>query len=180
VTAESNPESSTPFVTFCKCLMWLRSLPQARPKSIKEGHFPKELKANDIEARRPGLVVPRNKTTGEPTASALELLTEFAAFEIERLHLTQVIARDDKGKPTTAIAVLTKKLSDLKGGKAHLERLTGFDGEQKESLFRRRDQVEESEEEAARVATARNSRGKRKRTPNRSSKTTPTHSPQKK
>jgi hypothetical protein len=40
----------------------------------------------------------------------------------------------------------------LKGGKAHLERLTGFDGEQKESPFRRRAQMKESkseEEEAA-------------------------------
>jgi hypothetical protein len=71
----------------------------------------------------------------------------------------------------------------LKGGNAHLERLTGFDGEQKESLFRRRAQMEESEseeDEAARVAMARNSLGKRERTPNKSSKTTPTHSPQKK
>jgi hypothetical protein len=36
------------------------------------------------------------------------------------------------------------------------------------------------EEEAGRVATARNSRGKRERTPNKSSETTPAHSPQKK
>jgi hypothetical protein len=71
----------------------------------------------------------------------------------------------------------------LKGGKAHLERLTGFDGEQKESLYRRRTQMEELEsedEEAARVVTARNFRGKRERAPNKSSKTTQTHSPQKK
>ena len=107
--------------------------------------FPKELRAKEIEARRPGHVVPRNKRTGEPTASALELLTELAALEIERLDPTQVIARDDKGKPTTAFAELTKKLSDLKGGNAHLERLTGINGEQKESLFRRRAQMGESE-----------------------------------
>jgi hypothetical protein len=44
------------------------------------------------------------------------------------LDPTQVIARDDKGKPSTAIAELTKKLSDLKGGKAHLERFTGLNG----------------------------------------------------
>ena len=52
----------------------------------------------------------------------VELLTESAALEIQRLNPTQVIARDDKGTPSTAIAELTKKLGDLKGGKAHLER----------------------------------------------------------
>jgi hypothetical protein len=41
VTAESNPDSRTPCVTFCKSLMCLRSLPQARTKSIKERKFRK-------------------------------------------------------------------------------------------------------------------------------------------
>jgi hypothetical protein len=75
----------------------------------------------------------------------LDFLTELAALEIERENPTQVIERDDKSKPAKAIAELTRKLSDLKGGKAHLERLTGFDGEQKESLIRCRTQMEESE-----------------------------------
>jgi hypothetical protein len=57
--------------------------------------FPKELRAKEIEARRPGHVAPRNKTTGEPAASAFEVLTELAALEIKRLDRTQVIARDD-------------------------------------------------------------------------------------
>jgi hypothetical protein len=49
------------------------------------------------------------------------------------LDPTQVIARDDKGKPSTAIAELT--IGDLKGGKAHLERFTGIDGEKKSRYF---------------------------------------------
>ena len=72
-------------------------------KLVKGGAFPKGLRAKEMEARRQGRFVPRNKTTGEPAASALELLTELAALEIERFHSTQVTARNDKGKPTTVI-----------------------------------------------------------------------------
>jgi hypothetical protein len=104
-------------------------------KVDKGGAFPKELRAKEIEARRHGRAFPRNKTTREPAASALELLTELAALEIERLDPTQFTARDNKGKPTTPIAELAKKPSDMKGGKAHLKRLTGFDGEQKSRYF---------------------------------------------
>jgi hypothetical protein len=104
-------------------------------KVDKGGAFPKEFRAKEIEARRHGRAFPKNKTTGEPAASVLELLTELAALEIERLDPTQVTARDNKGKPTTPIAELAKKPSDLKGGKARLKRLTGFDGEQKSRYF---------------------------------------------
>jgi hypothetical protein len=118
----------------------------------KGGAFPKELRSKEIEARRPCHVTPRNKTTDEPAALALVQLTKSAALEIERLDPTKFIARDDKGKSTTAIAELTKKLSDLKGGKTHLKRLTGFDFEQKKSLFRRRAQMVDSESEEEEVA----------------------------
>jgi hypothetical protein len=48
----------------------------------KGGAFPKEIRSKEIEARRPCHVVPRNKTTGEPAASALIQLTKSAALEI--------------------------------------------------------------------------------------------------
>jgi flagellar motor protein MotB len=127
VTTESNPA-----VSLLQAFDVAAFITTGSSNVDKGGAFLKELRAKEIEARRPGHVTPRNKTTGEPAASALELLfAESAALEIKRLDPTKVIARDDKGKPTAAIAELTKKLSDLKGGKAHLERLTGFDGEQK-------------------------------------------------
>jgi len=130
VTAESNPAVPLLQVFDVAALITTGS-----SKVDKGGAFPKEFRAKEIEARRHGRAFPKNKTTGEPAASVLELLTELAALEIERLDPTQVTARDNKGKPTTPIAELAKKPSDLKGGKARLKRLTGFDGEQKSRYF---------------------------------------------
>ena len=138
LTAESNPDSSTPFVTFCKCLFgcahYHRLVQSRYCKGISEGAKSEGNRGAQTWSRCP----PKQddwRTNSVVQASAFELLTELAALEIERLDPTQVIARDDKSKPTTAIAELTKKLSDLKGGKAHLERFTGFDGEQKSRYF---------------------------------------------
>ena len=138
LTAESNPDSSTPFVTFCKCLFGCAQchrLVQSRyRKGISEGAKSEGNRGAQTWSRCP----PKQddwRTNSVVQASAFELLTELAALEIERLDPTQVIARDDKSKPTTAIAELTKKLSDLKRGKAHFERFTGFDGEQKSRYF---------------------------------------------
>jgi hypothetical protein len=120
VTAESNQAVCKQY-PFCDILQVIdvAALITTGPSKVdKGGAFPKELRAKEIEARRPGHVVSRNKATGELAASALELLTELAALEFERLNPAKVIARDDKGKFATAIAELTKKLSDLKGGKA--------------------------------------------------------------
>jgi hypothetical protein len=65
--------------------------------------------------------------SNQVSATPLKLLIQQIHPHV-RVDPTQVIARDYKGKPATAIAELTKKLSDLKGGKAHLERLTGSNG----------------------------------------------------
>ena len=106
-------------------------------KADKGGAFSKELRAKEIEARKPGYLVPRSGTTGDPNASAAELLIELVALEIERLNMVRQVPRDDKGKPVATVTELAAELGVLKGGKALLERLTGFDGEQKEAPLRR-------------------------------------------
>jgi hypothetical protein len=130
VVAASNP--AVPLLNFFDVGALLT---KGSAKAEKGGNFPKELRAKEIEARRPGYTVPRNDAG--PKASSEELLAELVALEIERLESARKVPRDDKGKPTATAATLAAELAVLKGGKALLERLTGFDGEQKEAPLRR-------------------------------------------
>ena len=129
--------ASNPAVPLWNCFDVTMPVTKGSSKSDKGGAFSKELRAKEIEARKPGYLVPRSGTTGDPNASAAELLIELVALEIERLNMVRQVPRDDKGKPVATVTELAAELGVLKGGKALLERLTGFDGEQKEAPLRR-------------------------------------------
>ena len=106
-------------------------------KAEKGGKSPKETCAKEIELRKPGFTVPRN--AAGPKQSQSELRKELMALEIERLDHDAKIPRDEGGGISMAEAELEEQLKGHTGGGcALIQRLLGFDDEQKEAPFRMR------------------------------------------
>jgi hypothetical protein len=80
----------------------------------KGGKFPKEIRAKEIEARKPpGFQVKRN--SAGPIQNQAELLVELMALEIERLNPERTIPRDDRG----IVAVSGAQISLWRRTRAH-------------------------------------------------------------
>jgi len=103
--------------------------------------FPKEIRAKEIEARKPpGFQVKRN--SAGPIQNQAELLVELMALEIKRLNPERTIPRDDRSIVAVSAEGLEVELKSLcDGERALIKRLLGFDGERRAVAFRSRTQT---------------------------------------
>ena len=119
----------------------------------KGGKFGKEIRALEIEVRRPNFTVKRNSSG--PVPSQDSLLRELMALEVARLDPSRPVGRNKKGDVTKSAKELEAELKLLTGGQAALiARLLGFDGEKKATPFRMQVHVEAAATVAAPTATA--------------------------
>ncbi len=119
----------------------------------KGGKFGKEIRALEIEVRRPNFTVKRNSSG--PVPSQDSLLRELMAREVAGLDPSRPVGRNKKGDVTKSAKELEAELKLLTGGQAALiARLLGFDGEKKATPFRMQVHVEAAATVAAPTATA--------------------------